>query len=98
MPAWNEEEALPGTITELQETVPFVDLVVVNDGSTDNTSAVAREAGAFVIDLPYNMGVGAAMRTGYKYAQRMGYDYAMQVDSDGQHHPESICRPTRSSI
>lgn len=90
MPAWNEEEALPGTITELQETVPFVDLVVVNDGSTDNTSAVAREAGAFVIDLPYNMGVGAAMRTGYKYAQRMGYDYAMQVDSDGQHHPESI--------
>jgi len=47
MPAWNEEEALPGTITELQETVPFVDLVVVNDGSTDNTSAVAREAGGF---------------------------------------------------
>ena len=90
MPAWNEEEALPGTIAELQETVPYVDLVVVNDGSTDNTSAVAREAGAFVIDLPYNMGVGAAMRTGYKYAQRTGYDYAMQVDSDGQHHPESI--------
>lgn len=63
---------------------------MVNDGSTDNTSRAAREAGAFVIDLPYNMGVGAAMRTGYKYAQQAGYDYAMQVDSDGQHHPESI--------
>ena len=67
--------------------MPYVDLVVVNDGSTDNTSAVAREAGAFVIDLPYNMGVGAAMRTGYKYAQRMGYDYACQLDADGQHDP-----------
>ena len=76
MPAWNEEEALPGTITELQETVPFVDLVVVNDGSTDNTSAVAREAGAFVIDLPYNMGVGAAMRTGYKYAHGLRLRHA----------------------
>ena len=66
MPAWNEEEIIGNTITELLQRVPEVDLVVVNDGSTDHTSEIARRAGAFVIDLPYNMGVGAAMRTGYK--------------------------------
>lgn len=90
MPAWNEEEAIGATIAELQAKRPDVDLVVINDGSTDATSAVARDAGAFVIDLPYNMGVGAAMRTGYKYAQRMNYDIAMQMDADGQHPPEYI--------
>ena len=90
MPAWNEEEVIGNTITELLQRVPEVDLVVVNDGSTDHTSEIARRAGAFVIDLPYNMGVGAAMRTGYKYARRADYDYAMQVDSDGQHDPMCI--------
>ena len=90
MPAWNEEEVIGNTITELLQRVPEVDLVVVNDGSTDHTSEIARRAGAFVIDLPYNMGVGAAMRTGYKYARRADYDYAMQVDSDGQHDPACI--------
>ena len=90
MPAWNEEEIIGNTITELLQRAPEVDLVVVNDGSTDHTSEIARRAGAFVIDLPYNMGVGAAMRTGYKYARRADYDYAMQVDSDGQHDPTCI--------
>lgn len=90
MPAWNEEESLPSSIADLRAKTPWVDLVVINDGSTDNTSAVARECGAFVIDLPYNMGVGAAMRTGYKYARRMDYDVAMQMDADGQHPPEYI--------
>ena len=56
MPAWNEEEIIGNTITELLQRVPEVDLVVVNDGSTDHTSEIARRAGAFVIDLPYNMG------------------------------------------
>ena len=90
IPAYNEGKNIERVVDHIKNDFPELDYVVVNDGSTDNTSAVAREAGAFVIDLPYNMGVGAAMRTGYKYAQRMGYDYAMQVDSDGQHHPESI--------
>ena len=71
MPAWNEEEVIGGTITELYRMMPDIDLVVVNDGSTDDTSAIARAAGAFVIDLPYNMGIGGALRTGYKYARRM---------------------------
>lgn len=90
MPAWNEEEAIGATISDLQTKAPWVDLVVINDGSTDSTAQVARQAGAFVIDLPYNMGVGAAMRTGYRYARRMDYDVAMQMDSDGQHPPEYI--------
>lgn len=90
MPAWNEEEAIGATIADLQAKAPWGDLVVINDGSTDRTAQVARQAGAFVIDLPYNMGVGAAMRTGYRYARRMDYDIAMQMDSDGQHPPEYI--------
>lgn len=90
MPAWNEEEAIGATIADLRAKAPWVDLVVINDGSTDSTAQVARQAGAFVIDLPYNMGVGAAMRTGYRYARRMDYDIAMQMDSDGQHPPEFI--------
>lgn len=90
MPAWNEEEALPNTIAEIRRKVPHADIAVVNDGSTDNTLKVVREVGAFVIDMPYNMGVGAAMRTGYKYALRAGYDYALQVDSDGQHDPACV--------
>lgn len=90
MPAWNEQEVIGGTITELYRTMPDIDLVVVNDGSTDDTSAIARAAGAFVIDLPYNMGIGGALRTGYKYARRMNYDRAIQVDADGQHDPKGI--------
>lgn len=90
MPAWNEQEVIGGTITELYRTMPDIDLVVVNDGSTDNTSAIARAAGALVIDLPYNMGIGGALRTGYKYARRMNYDRAIQVDADGQHDPKGI--------
>ena len=71
MPAWNEEEVIGGTIEELFRMMPEVDLVVVNDGSTDRTSEIARAAGAFVIDLPYNMGIGGALRTGYKYARQV---------------------------
>ena len=88
MPAWNEEEVIGGTIEELFRMMPEVDLVVVNDGSTDRTSEIARAAGAFVIDLPYNMGIGGALRTGYKYARQAGYDRAIQVDADGQHDPK----------
>lgn len=92
MPAWNEELAISDTIRELRRTVPEFDLLVVNDGSTDSTASVAREAGALVLDLPYNLGVGGAMRAGYKYARRFDYDRAIQVDADGQHDPADITR------
>ena len=90
MPAWNEEEAIGATITELRATLPDVDLLVVDDGSTDATVEVARRAGATVMSLPYNLGVGGAMRAGYVYAKRLDYDPAIQIDADGQHDPACV--------
>ncbi|MBN9213847.1 MAG: glycosyltransferase family 2 protein [Microbacterium sp.] len=90
MPAWNEERNVGNTVREILETDPAYSVVVVDDGSTDDTARVAREAGARVIPLPFNMGVGGAMRTGFTYAQRHGYARAIQVDADGQHNPRDI--------
>ena len=90
MPAWNEEEVIGDTITELLTVMPQCDLLVVNDGSTDSTVRVAEAAGARVLNLPYNMGVGGAMRAGFKYARRFDYDRAIQVDADGQHDPRDV--------
>ena len=67
-------------------------MAVVDDGSADDTARVAREAGATVLVLPFNLGVGGAMRTGFTYAQRMGYRRVIQVDADGQHNPADIER------
>lgn len=90
MPAWNEEDAIAQTLEELRSTLPSLDVLVVDDGSTDRTAAVATAAGAHVLRLPYNLGVGGAMRAGYKYAQRLDYDRTIQVDADGQHDPQDI--------
>lgn len=92
MPAWNEQEAIGATIRELRRAVPGFDLLVVNDGSRDRTAEIARAEGAIVLDLPYNLGVGGAMRAGYKFARRFGYDRAIQVDADGQHDPSDVQR------
>lgn len=90
MPAWNEQEAIPATIREVRETLPDIDLLVVNDGSTDRTAEVAAAAGAMVLSLPYNLGVGGAMRAGYTYAKLYDYDQAIQLDADGQHDPRNV--------
>lgn len=90
MPAWNEAEAIAPTILEIRKFQPRIDLLVVSDGSTDGTAEIARSAGAKVIELPYNLGVGGALRAGFKYALRFGYDQAIQVDADGQHNPKDI--------
>jgi glycosyltransferase involved in cell wall biosynthesis len=90
VPAWNEENSVGSVTKELFRVLPWADVLVVNDGSTDRTSAVARQAGATVLDLPVNLGVGGAMRAGYKYAHRLGYARAVQHDADGQHDPEAI--------
>jgi len=66
------------------------DILVVNDGSTDSTVNIARQEGVFVLEHPYNMGIGATIQTGFLYAFRNGYDIAIQMDGDGQHHPESL--------
>ena len=90
VPAWNESENVGNTVREVLSHSPHYDVVVVDDGSTDDTGHQARLAGATVLTLPFNMGVGGAMRTGFTFAQRYGYERAIQVDADGQHNPQDI--------
>jgi len=91
IPAFNEQAAIAGTLQNLKQEVPEIDILVINDGSADHTSAVARETGlATVVDLPCNLGIGGAVQTGFKYADRAGYDVAIQFDADGQHLAQEI--------
>lgn len=90
MPAHNEEEALSATLVEVQQKLPEATILVVNDGSTDNTSDVARAGGALVLDLPFNLGVGGAMRLGFKYAAANSFEAMVQLDADGQHDPANV--------
>lgn len=92
VPAWNEQECVAAVVAEVREVLEGVDLVVVDDGSSDATAERALEAGAGVLSLPYHLGVGAAMRAGYRYAAENGYDVAVQVDADGQHDPRDVPR------
>lgn len=90
MPAFNEAEVVGDVIAELERTLPGIRVLVVDDGSVDETSEVARRAGAEVATLPYNLGVGGAMRVGFKFAVENGLDNVVQLDSDGQHDPAYI--------
>jgi len=92
VPALNEEECIGAVVSAIRRHAPGVDVVVVNDGSDDRTTAVARECGAQVLDLPCNLGVGEAVQAGFLYAYERGYDYAVRCDGDGQHAPEDISR------
>lgn len=92
MPAWNEAEAIGSTIRNVLAVVPSYDVLVVDDGSKDDTPRIAQEAGATVLKLPFNLGVGGAMRAGFKYALRNNYSAVIQVDADGQHDPHDIDR------
>ncbi len=85
VPAYNEEESIPGVIRDLKEQIPQADILVINDGSTDATAQTAREMQVEVLDLPFNLGIGGAVQTGYLYAYQNGYDIAVQFDGDGQH-------------
>ncbi len=90
IPAFNEEASIGGVISQIREHAPGADMVVVNDGSTDRTAFIAEGLGATVLNHIYNLGIGATMQTGYKYALRRGYDIAVQVDGDGQHPADQI--------
>lgn len=90
MPAWNEDLIVGETVREVIRIAPQCDVLVVSDGSTDGTAEVAEKAGAQVLVLPFNLGVGGAMRAGFKYAHRHGYSTVIQVDADGQHDPKDI--------
>jgi glycosyltransferase involved in cell wall biosynthesis len=89
IPAFNEEQSLPAVLAELEALSGF-DVVVVDDGSTDRTADVARSAGTPVLVLPFNLGIGGALRCGFRYAVEQGYQQAVQLDADGQHDPDEL--------
>jgi len=90
MPAFNEEASVAAVVTEVNLKLPGADILVVDDGSSDATARKAAGAGALVASLPFNLGVGGAMRLGFRYAIENDYDIVVQVDSDGQHDPASV--------
>jgi glycosyltransferase involved in cell wall biosynthesis len=90
VPAYNEAGMVARVVRDIVRCAPEFDVVVVDDGSTDATAAEAEAEGAAVIRHPYNLGIGGAMQSGYKYALRNDYDVAVQVDGDGQHKPEYL--------
>jgi glycosyltransferase involved in cell wall biosynthesis len=92
IPAWNEEENLPAVLDDLKVELPGVDVLVVDDGSTDGTAAVAREGGAEVLSLGSNKGLPVGIAAGYRWALDHGYAFCGRVDADGQHRPEELSR------
>jgi glycosyltransferase involved in cell wall biosynthesis len=90
IPAMNEEASLPATLDEVRRTAPWADLVVVDDGSSDGTANAARAHGVPVLRHVVNLGVGAALQTGFRYALARGYDITVQLDADGQHDPARL--------
>jgi glycosyltransferase involved in cell wall biosynthesis len=92
VPAYNEASTVEYVVESLRRVAPDYDVLVVDDGSTDDTAARARAAGARVIKLPYNLGIGGAVQAGFVFAAERGYSWMAQVDGDGQHDPGEICR------
>ena len=90
VPAFNEERNIARVVNELKAYDPGIDVVVVSDGSADRTYEVAREAGARVLRLPFNLGIGGAVQTGFRYAWENGYELAVRCDGDGQHIPAEL--------
>ena len=90
VPAYNEERNIARVVAELKGQDPGLHVVVVSDGSVDRTDEVARAAGAKVLQLPFNLGIGGAVQTGFRYAWENGYELAVRCDGDGQHIPAEL--------
>jgi hypothetical protein len=90
VPAFNEERNVGRVLDELRAIDPGLAVVVVSDGSTDRTAEVASARGAYVIRLPFNLGIGGAVQTGFRYAWEEGYELAVRLDGDGQHDPGEL--------
>jgi glycosyltransferase involved in cell wall biosynthesis len=92
VPAFNEAASVADVIRRIDSSGLGFDVLVVDDGSRDATADIARGAGASVVELPFNLGIGGAVQTGYRYAYENDYDYAIQIDGDGQHDPAEAAR------
>ena len=89
IPAHNEEGDIASVIGDVKKSNPGADVLVVNDGSTDATSGIARKADVMVLDIPCNIGYGGAVQTGFRFAAERGYDFVITMDGDAQHDPYS---------
>jgi glycosyltransferase involved in cell wall biosynthesis len=92
VPAYNESATVARVVRAIHSAAPSYDVLVVDDGSTDDTGRIAAARGATVVRTPFNLGIGGAVQTGFTYALEHGYDYMVQVDADGQHDPREIRR------
>jgi glycosyltransferase involved in cell wall biosynthesis len=90
VPAFNEEECVARVIDEIRAVDPDLEVVVVDDGSRDRTAAAAAAKGASVVRLPFNLGIGGAVQTGFRFAFENGFEIAVRVDGDGQHDPAEL--------
>jgi glycosyltransferase involved in cell wall biosynthesis len=90
IPAFNEEANIQKVITAVKNVISDAKIIVINDGSTDRSAEMAKQAGAVVLNHPFNLGYGAALQTGFKFALMKGYDAVVQIDGDGQHDPSCI--------
>ena len=90
VPAYNEAANIAYVVEGVRQDVPYADVLVVDDGSCDGTGQAARRAGAVVLSLPFNLGIGGAVQAGFKFAHRLGYPFAARMDADGQHNPRDL--------
>lgn len=101
IPAYNEQDNIVSVVNNLNKSSPFVDYLIINDCSTDETEKVCKENGYNYINLPVNLGIGGGVQTGYKYAYENGYDIVIQHDGDGQHDPtyiEEVIKPIEEGV
>ena len=90
VPAWNEAAAIGGVVDEILAFDPTIHVVVVDDASDDETASVAQRHGARVLPLLFNVGIGGAVQTGFRYARDEGYEIAVRLDGDGQHDASEL--------
>ena len=90
VPAYNESASVAAVVHAIHRAAPQFDVLVIDDGSTDDTAGAAQDAGARVLRMPYNLGIGGAVQAGFLYARDEGYQFMAQVDGDGQHEPQEL--------
>jgi glycosyltransferase involved in cell wall biosynthesis len=92
IPAYNESGCIAEVVGRARATLPSTDVLVIDDGSSDNTAEIAERAGAFAVSHPFNLGIGGTVQTGLKFARKLGYEYVARIDGDGQHDPQELLR------